>query len=277
MLDAPMLPRPHTAPAPAARRAESGTLGRMGGLVARLARSDAEVEAAQRLRHRVFVRECGASREGREDGRERDALDAACDHLLVLDGTRIVGTYRLLRCEVAARAGGHYSAAEFHLGPMLAHHPRRRFLELGRSCTLPAYRTRRTIELLWQGVWAYALAHRLDVMFGCASLPGLDPEAHKGVFGFLARHAAAPSEWTARGRDPVAALPDFADEAAHPREALAALPPLVKGYLRLGGRVGPDVVADPDFHCLDLMMVLPRESIAPRYLAHYGADARRFA
>ena len=261
-------------PAPAG---DDDVLGRLGGLVARLARSEAEVEAAQRLRHRVFVNECGASPVGRESGREGDALDAACDHLLVLDGGRIAGTYRLLRGEVAARIGGHYSAAEFDVAPMLARHPHRRFLELGRSCTLPDYRNRRTIELLWQGVWAYALRHDLDVMFGCASLPGLDPERHAAALGFLARHAATSAEWCVRGHDPIARIGGFGSAAADRRAALAALPPLVKGYLRLGGRVGPDVVADPDFRCLDLMMVLPREAIARRYLAHYGADARRFA
>lgn len=273
MLDAPTLAPTHDRAAPPAGAGD--VLGRMGGLVARLARSPAEVEAAQRLRHAVFVTECGADAAGREDGREADALDAVCDHLLVLDGATIVGTYRLLRGDVARRVG-HYSAAEFDLAPLLARHPHRRFLELGRSCTLPRYRGRRTMELLWQGVWAYALCHRCDVMFGCASLPGLDPAAHAAVLGFLDRHAALAPEWVARGHAPVAHLPEFAEAASHPRAALAALPPLLKGYLRLGGRVGPDVVADPDFNCLDLMMVLPREAIAPRYVAHYGARADRF-
>ena len=261
-----------SAPAPA----EGDVLGRMGPLVARLARSDAEIEAAQRLRHKVFVDECGARPCGREDGRERDRLDAACDHLIVVDGTRVVGTYRLLRDDVAARVGGHYSDGEFRLADMLARHPERRVLELGRSCTLLAYRDRRTIELLWQGVWAYALRHGCDTMIGCASFPGLDAERHAGALGFLARHALAPPDWRAEARGRAVPLARFAERALPPRAALAAMPPLVKGYLRLGGQVGPELVADPDFNCLDALVVLPRERIAARYLRHYGEGAERF-
>ena len=65
-------------------------------------------------------------------------------------------------------------------------------------------------------------------------------------------------------------------ETLSPRTALRALPPLLKGYLRLGGRVGPDCVIDHDFRCIDLMLTLPREAIASRYLHHYGVDADRF-
>ena len=261
---------------------ECGALGRMGALVARLARSNAEIEAAQRLRHAVFVGECGASPEGRGNGREADALDAACDHLLVLDTEldgggcgRVVGTYRLLRGEVAARIGGHYSDGEFDVAALLRRHPGRRFLELGRSCTLSTHRDRRTIELLWHGVWAYALRHRCDVMFGCASFGGLDPDRHAGALGFLARHALAEPPWAVPARAGVP-LGRFAGRALAPRAALAALPPLLKGYLRLGGRVGPDLAPDPDFRCLDTLVVLPREAISPRYRRHYGEGAERF-
>ena len=272
----PAPPLPATPPVTLPTVGVSDVLGRMGPLVARLARGGGEIEAAQRLRHAVFVGECGASPEGREDGRESDALDAACDHLLVLDGNRVVGTYRLLCGTVAARVGGHYSDREFDVSALLARHPDRRFLEVGRSCTLPGYRDRRTIELLWHGVWAYALRHDCDVMFGCASFPGLDPEPHAGALGFLAAHATAPPPWSVPGRGGTVPLAPFAPRAAPPRAALPALPPLLKGYLRLGGRVGPDLVPDPDFNCLDALVVLPHECIAARYLRHYGADASRF-
>ena len=276
MTDAETLRRPAPAAPAIPSPRPSAPLGRMGGLVVRLAAHDAEIDAALRLRHAVFVEECGADRTGREDGREADPLDAVCDHLLVLDGAMVVGTYRLLRGEVAARNGGHYSAAEFDLGPLLARHAGRRFLELGRSCTLPAYRDRRTIELLWQGVWAYALRHGCDVMFGCASFPGTDPEPHADALGYLARHAATAPEWSARALRDAIPLARFADRAAPPRRALAALPPLVKGYVRLGGAFGPDLVVDHDFNCLDALLMLPREALSPRYVAHYGADASRF-
>jgi len=83
-----------------------------------------------------------------------------------------VGTYRLLRQEVAERHGGFYSAGEFEIADLLKRHPGKRFLELGRSCVLPAYRSKRAIELLWRGIWTYVREHRIDVMIGCASFVG---------------------------------------------------------------------------------------------------------
>ena len=266
-------------------------LGRLGGLVARLATSEVEVRAAQRLRYRVFVEECGAARTGREMGVEADALDADCDHLLVIDPARedgIVGTYRLLTQERAAERGGFYSAAEFDVDAMVARHPDRRFLELGRSCVLAEYRDRRTIELLWQGIWAYALGQGTDVMFGCVSLPGTDMAAHEAAFSILSRHFIASAEWrvAARGQGvaisraaqpcEVGRVGDGAANGPASRSGLRGLPPLAKGYLRLGGRVGPEAVIDEDFGCTDLMMLLPHEAISPRYIAHYGAGADRF-
>ena len=263
--------------------AEPHALGRLGGLVARLAVDECEVREAQRLRHAVFVEECGADG-ARRYGVESDALDAACDHLLVVDpraGDAVVGTYRLLT-EARARArGGFYSESEFEIDALLARHPQRHFLELGRSCVQRDYRDRRTIELLWQGVWAYAVAHGIDAMFGCVSLPGTRPEAHGAAFAYLLAHEQADAEWRVRALperrvpmvDHAAAAPD---ETLSPRAALRALPPLLKGYLRLGGRVGPDCVIDRDFRCIDLMLTLPREAIAARYLHHYGTEAERF-
>ena len=156
-------------------------LGRIANLETRLARSAAEVDAAQAVRYRVFVEEMKAqvAPEAGRRKRDIDSWDAICDHLLVLDTSiegdaeeQIVGTYRLLRQDVAERTGGFYSASEFAIGELLSRHPDKRFMELGRSCVLPEYRTRRTVELLWQGNWAYALKHGIDAMFGCGSFPG---------------------------------------------------------------------------------------------------------
>ena len=248
-------------------------LGRIGHLVVRLAASAEDVTAAQRLRHRVFVgqRDC--------DGLECDRLDGFCDHLLAID-TRtddVIGTYRLLTQERAEAHGGFYSDGEFEIDALVRRQPHRKFLELGRSCTLPDYRDRRTIELLWQGIWAYALRAGTDVMFGCASFPGTNPAAHAAALGYLASNHMVPTEWGAGSRGG-AALASFAEARfASAREALRGLPPLVKGYLRLGGRVAPEFFVDHAFDCTDVLIVLPHEAISSRYLAHYGADASRFA
>jgi L-ornithine Nalpha-acyltransferase len=260
------------------------TLGRLGPLEVRLARSADEIRAAQALRYQVFYREMGAVADDRTRriGLDCDRFDALCDHLLVLDhgvrpdtsGPRVVGTCRLLGQETADANGGFYTAGEFDLAPLLSRHRDRRFLELGRSCVLPTHRTKRTVELLWLGIWAHVLYHRFDVMFGCASLEGTDPDLLALPLSFL-HHAAPPTEeWR------LAALADrrvemnrLPAESIDPKAALRALPALIKGYVRLGAMVGDGAVVDRQFGTTDVAIVLPVSAIAPRYLAYYGADA----
>ena len=262
-------------------------LGRIGSLEVRLAVTRSEVEAAQALRYRVFVEEMGARLP--EDAmllkRDFDSVDRYCDHLLVLDTAlageveeQIVGTYRLLRQDVARRHDGFYSQSEFDVMDLVGRNPDKRFLELGRSCVLRAYRTRRTLEALWQGNWAYALNHGIDVMFGCASFPGDKPYAHALALSFLNQTAATNEDWSVRavaGRG--LSMDMMPVEAINPRAALAAMPPLVKGYVRVGALVSGEAVVDPAFRTTDVLVVLPVKQINGRYINHYGADASRFA
>lgn len=191
---------------------------------------------------------------------------------------RVVGTYRLLRQEQADRAFGFYTAGEFDIAPLIARHPGLSFLELGRSCVLKPFRDKRTVELLWHGVWSYVVAHDVDVMIGCASLEGVDPERMALPLSYLHHFHGAPTEWAA------AALPGrrtdmnlMPKEAIDLKAALKALPPLIKGYLRLGAYVGDGAVIDRQFGTTDVLIVLPRAVINPRYVAYYGADASRHA
>jgi putative hemolysin len=258
-------------------------LGRIGNLELRLAVSQSDLECAQRLRYQVFYEEMAAQPDPRTllTRRDSDAFDALCDHLLVLDhagagAAQVVGTYRLLRQEVAAQHGGFYTSGEYDIAPLLAAHPDMRVLELGRSCVLAPYRNKRTVELLWHGIWAYVLHHRIDVMLGCASLPGADPDKLSLPLSFLHHHALAPEEWRARAWEhlhvPMDRLPQ---ELVDVKAALAALPPLIKGYLRLGAGFGDGAVVDRQFGTTDVLVVLPVSRISPRYIAHFGADAGR--
>ncbi|HVV95122.1 MAG TPA: GNAT family N-acyltransferase [Hyphomicrobiales bacterium] len=266
-------------------------LGRLGSLDIAIARTPGEIRALQRLRYRVFYDEMSAVPDARARlaRRDVDAFDPICDHLVVRDndlvegrpGRRraaVVGTYRLLRQEVAARHGGFYTAREYDIAPLLARHPERRFLELGRSCVRDGYRDKRTVELLWHGLWVYVLAHDRTAMIGCVSFEGTDPARLALPLSYLHHFHRSPEEWRAR------ALPDrYVEMNRLPREAidmkaaLRALPPLVKGYLRLGATVCDGAVIDRQFGTTDIMMVLLRESINPRYVAYYGADASRHA
>jgi len=262
------------------------SLGRIGSLEVRLAHKAGEVRRAQKLRYRVFYREMAAIADAAAlfAQRDVDAFDPICDHLLVIDHAirkkklphrpAVVGTYRLLRQDVAERHGGFYTAGEFDVEPLLERHRGRRFLELGRSCVLAPYRNRRTIELLWHGIWSYVLQHRLDVMIGCASLDGTDPDRLALPLSFLHHFAAAPDGWSAP------ALPHrrvemnrMAKATIDAREALRQLPPLIKGYLRLGAFVGDGAVIDYQFGTTDVLIVLPTAAIDPRYIARFGTGA----
>ena len=262
-------------------------LGRIGNLETRLARTASEIDAAQAVRYRVFVEEMKAQipLDAARRKRDADSWDQVCDHLLVLDTSidgdaedQIVGTYRLLRQDVAIRAGGFYSTSEFAVGALLERHPNKKFMELGRSCVLPDYRTKRTVELLWQGNWAYALKYGIDAMFGCGSFPGVIPEEHALALSFLHHHMAVHGEWDVSARPELFRNMDLMPaEAISMRKALAALPPLIKGYMRLGAMVGKGAVVDHAFRTTDVLIVLPITSISGRYLNYYGADAGRFA
>jgi putative hemolysin len=268
-------------------RQSGAMLGRIGNLQARLARNSSEVAAAQEVRFRVFYDELGAKRHYVHALEQRDAdrFDAICDHLLVLDTTlpgpehrQIVGTYRLLRQESALAAGGFYSDEEFELESLMARHPDRRFLELGRSCVLPEYRSKRTVELLWQGIWAYCRIHGIDVMTGCASFHGTVPAAHAEALSLLAHNFRPDAEWDVRAvASRYRSMDLMPSEAVDVRRALAAMPPLIKGYLRIGARFGDGCVVDADFGTTDVFVVLSTDWIADRYINYYGADAQRFA
>jgi putative hemolysin len=192
---------------------------------------------------------------------------------------KVVGTYRLLRQEVAESHGRpFYTAGEFDIEPLVAANPAARFLELGRSCVLKEYRTKRSVELLWAGIWAYVRHHRIDVMIGCASLEGTDPERLALPLSFLHHHARAPEAWRARALpERYVSMDRMPREAVNPKAALHALPPLVKGYLRLGATFGDGAVVDPQFGTTDVLVVLPVAAIDQRYIDHFSPAEKRAA
>lgn len=264
-----------------------GTLGTIGSLEVRLARNTREVRLAQALRYHVFYREMSAQTgpAGFLRRRDVDGYDAICDHLLVIDHepdpeifTRrrdrrpaVVGTYRLLRQDVAEQHGGFYTATEFDVSSLVERKRPLRFLELGRSCVLKPYRGKRVVELLWAGNWAYVQHYAIDAMIGCASLEGTGPDRFALPLSFLHHYARAPEDWR------VSALPDryvemnrIPAEAIDQRAAMNALPPLLKGYLRLGATVGDGAVIDHQFGTTDVCVILPVSAINPRYYSHFG-------
>lgn len=256
----------------AAVQASSGTLA------VRLAESEDEVRAAQALRYRIFYGEKQATPTAamRREARDFDCFDDAADHLLVLDTTErdaraaVVGTYRLIR-RAQAGATGFYSAGEFDLS-RLETWPGE-VLELGRSCVDPAHRSGRAINLLWRGIAAYLAEYGTEILFGCGSLPGTDPESHALPLSYMHHYHLAPGHIRPR------ALPGryvtmnmLAKDAVDTEQALAVIPPLIKGYLRLGGFVGDGAVVDDEFNCTDVCIVVQASLLTSRYARHYGCE-----
>ena len=264
----------------------TGTLGRVGSLEVRLAATRADVRKAQRMRFKVFFEDGKAHPNPKAALTRRDAdkFDAFCDHLIVIDHAgksrrgkmkpTVVGAYRLLRGDVAKKKRGFYSSAEYDVAPLLARHPDKRFLELGRSCVLEPYRGKKTIELLWRGILAYIRAYDIDALIGCASLDGANPLKHAVALSFLSAHAGAAEEWSVRARRELHVPMNMLDASAiDARKALASLPPLIKGYLRVGAKFGDGAVADRNFNTTDVFVVMPVAEMDARYLDFFGSPS----
>ena len=254
---------------------------RAGNLGARLARSPAEVDAVQALRFRVFYGEMGARPDPHAAATQRDSdqFDDVADHLLVIDHAigpgpeGVVGTYRLVLQEAARQLGGFYSAGEYDIDVIVSYPGR--ILELGRSCVDAAYRNRAVMQLLWRGVAAYVFHHQIDLMFGCASLPGTDPDAVSAELTYLYLNYLAPPALRPRALPArFVEMQRLTAETLDGRRALARLPPLIKGYLRLGGFVGDGAVIDRQFNTIDVAVVVKTDLVTDKYYRHYERQLR---
>jgi putative hemolysin len=228
-----------------------------------LARTPQVQRGAQALRWRVFAEELGARLASREHGIDEDEFDAYCEHLVARDEEtgEVIGTYRLLAPHAACRVGGYYAETEFDLTRLRLLRPR--MLEVGRSCIHPDYRNRAVISLLWAGLTRYVLAHGYAYLAGCASMGMADGgHAAAAAYARLRREHLAPIEYHVFPRH---ALPLEALDASVP----AAIPPLLRGYLRAGAWICGTPAWDPDFNTADLFVLLPLANVAPRYARHF--------
>lgn len=254
-----------SAPAPAPRAADPAGHGHRYAV--RLARDEDEVRAAQRLRHQVFAGELGARLDGPEPGLDCDAFDAYCDHLIVVDEEtgQVVGTYRLLPPERAAVAGRLYSEAEFDLSALAPIRPD--LVEVGRSCVHPDHRNGAVIALIWAGLARYMDRSGHNWLAGCCSIPLADG----GVLAAATREnvlarSLAPAQYRVTPH-----LPWSPEGIAVPGRT--ELPPLLRGYLRLGAWVCGEPALDAEFGCADLYVLLSLRRTNPRYLGHFLALA----
>ncbi|MGR3494105.1 GNAT family N-acetyltransferase [Citreimonas sp.] len=228
------------------------------GFAVRLAQSRAEIEAAQRLRYAVFVEELGGDGPMVDHAArlERDRFDPFFDHLILTPEDapgEVVGVYRLLRSDAAARAGQFYSEDEYDLDPLKR--SGRRLLELGRSCLHPDHRGGAALYALWQGLADYVFAHRIEILFGVASFHGTDVARLAAPLSLLHHRHLAPEPLRVRARQfqPMDLLPEATLDR---RAAMLQVPALIKSYLRMGGFVGEGAFVDHAFNTTDVCLVM---------------------
>lgn len=253
----------------------------VNNLEIRLAETEREVAASQALRYKVFFQEMGAKTTPRvaQSELDFDPYDEFCDHLLVIDRDRstaqapcVVGTYRLLRGEVADAYAGFYSESEFDLHALVARSPQ--VLELGRSCIDSDYRSRGTMQLLWRGIAEYVFEHSIKYLFGCASFPGSDPASIRLPLSYLYHHHLAPKSIRTHALDERhVEMNAMAKDTIDAAQALRELPPLIRGYLRVGGVVGDGAVIDYDFNTVDVNIIVETANVTAKYLNHYSRPA----
>ena len=249
----------------------------LGELEIRLAESEAEIAAAQALRYRVFYEEMSATPtpEMAAQRRDFDSFDPFCDHLIVLDRKKgagpagIIATYRLMRRSGAERRGQFYSVDEYDIGAIVSHPGE--ILELGRSCVDADYRSKAVMQLLWKAISQYVFHYGIEIMFGCASFPGTDPAQHATTLSYLCHRHLAPPEFRPRAIPSRYVNMDMLPlSGIDERRALASLPPLIKGYLRLGGFVGEGAVIDHQFGTIDVSVIVVTERVSDKYVKHYS-------
>jgi len=241
----------------------------------RLAASDADLRAAQRLRYEVFVAELGGDGAlvDHDDRLERDRYDPYYDHLLLIDRRRdagaldhVVGVYRLLTGERAAEAGGFYTRDEYDLGPLLA--SGRKLLELGRSCVHRDYRGGTAMYHLWNALAEYVLERDIEILFGVASFHGTDVDALAQPLAYLHHNHLAPVDLRVRSRV-YTAMDRIPAAEVDRRAAMKATPALIKAYLRLGGFVGDGAYVDHAFNTVDVCLLMDTGRMSERHRSFY--------
>ena len=251
-----------------------------GSLEVRLAENSLEIDAAQALRYKVFYEEMKANANAKQNKLRRDIddFDHHFDHILVFDnnikGTvneKVIGTYRLNRGKQYNEEKLFYTSNEYDINSLINY--KGNILELGRSCVAKNYRTGSTMQLLWSFIAQYVFKYDIEIMFGCASFPGIVPEEHKVAFDYLYRNYLAPNNIRPKAvEDRFINMKSETIIKCSFKEFLAFIPPLIKGYIRLGAFIGDGAVIDYDFNTTDVCIVLPTKKIASRYKLHYDRN-----
>ncbi|MGR3363144.1 MAG: GNAT family N-acetyltransferase [Maritimibacter harenae] len=247
----------------------------------RIAETDDDIRDAQRLRYTVFVEELGADGANVDHAArlECDAYDPFCDHLILYDrnrpaGDQAVGAYRVMREDQAAAFGNYYTETEFDLTALKT--SGRKLLELGRSCVHADYRGGSALSQLWVGLMKYSDALEIDILFGVASFHGTDPDAIALPLSHLHHSHRAPEELRTRVLPAHFTSADrMPADRIDPRAAMREMPPLIRAYLRLNGKIGEGAFIDHAFNTVDVCIIVDLHQVPPKQRATYEKLALR--
>ncbi len=243
----------------------------------RLAKTPAEIVAAQKLRYEIFFEEDGAtpSEQVLKEKRDFDEFDEYCDHLIAIDRTcgdnpedYVIGTYRLLRKDGAKKLGKWYSSAEFDVEKFFDYDGE--VLELGRACVHKDFRTKIVMQMLWNGLAAYMFDYEIKLMFGCGSFLGTNVDEHKEELSYLYYNHVAEGnlEINAKTKDAVP-YPVIPREEIDEKRAFVKLPTMIKGYLRVGCKVSKSIFVDWSFNTFDVCIIFETKNLKQSYFDHY--------
>ena len=246
--------------------------------VIKIAEKKSELKKAQALRYSVFYKEKKAipTISKKLLRLDYDKIDKFADHLIVIDKNRkgiknkIVGTYRLLRGDIAAHCGGFYTSSEFDLSKILNSYKNNKILELGRSCVHQDYRNGTIMNLLWKAIAEYVKLYDTKILLGCASFHGTDVMKYTNELSFLRKNFSLPGELTVKSLD-TKIYPAYTEINSNTNDlrTFAKLPPLIKGYLRIGGKVSHDCFVDYKFNTIDLCVIVTTDNIDEKYKKKY--------
>lgn len=232
-------------------------------LVARITTDPLEIQQALELRFKVFAQDMGAHVKSAAEGIDKDYFDDYCHHLIVKDVAedQVVGYSRILTCDMLPQVGRFYSATEFDLNSIIKSD--KSYMEIGRTCVDPDFRSGAVIGLLWSGIAQYMVANKFDYLMGCASISMSDggAQANAIVDHLREKHFSAETLRTT----PKISLPTVSSEL----NGKQLMPSLLKAYLRIGAKICGEAFFDQDFNVADVLILLPKEDINQRYMRHF--------
>ena len=246
--------------------------------IIKIAQKKSELKKAQALRYSVFYKEKKAipTISKKILRLDYDKIDKFADHLIVIDKNRrgiknkIVGTYRLLRGDITAYCGGFYTSSEFDLSKILNSYKNNQILELGRSCVHKNYRNGTIMNLLWKAIAEYVKLYDIKILLGCASFHGTDIIKHTNELSYLRKNFSLPDEFSVKSLD-TKIYPSYTEINSNINDlrTFVKLPPLIKGYLRIGGKVSHDCFVDYKFNTIDLCVIVITDKINEKYKKKY--------